>query len=335
MGDVPSEIGPPEPDSDAEARPGAHMLGPHVIGQRVVVRRLLPGQTGPTGGPAMTDVLGTCRSWADGVCEIERADGSVVAIEVATIVSGKPVPPRPSVRHRVGVREAELRTASLWADVHLEPLGEWVLRTQPSPVGRAPQRANSCLTVGDPGLDLDDALAEVEAFYTARDRRVLAHVEAGSSVEAALRERGWGAVPDGSGPALFLLAGTSRALRAARASAPAGETGGPGETGETVVEAPEGARVSVSLAGGAARGRAALTDGWLGLHDLYVDPDRRRTGLARHVVARLLEWGAEQGATTAWLHVEVANAAARSLYESLGFTAHHEMTYLTTPARPA
>ena len=38
-------------------------LGPHCVGQRVVVRRLLPGQTGPSGGPAMTDLLGVMESW--------------------------------------------------------------------------------------------------------------------------------------------------------------------------------------------------------------------------------------------------------------------------------
>ena len=31
-------------------------LGPSCVGLRVVVRRALPGQTGPTGGPAMTDL---------------------------------------------------------------------------------------------------------------------------------------------------------------------------------------------------------------------------------------------------------------------------------------
>lgn len=77
---------------------GPPALGPHVVGSRVVVRRLLRGRTGPTGGPAMTDVLGTCESWADGVCVVRRDDGSTVAVAIADIVSGKPVPPRPPRR---------------------------------------------------------------------------------------------------------------------------------------------------------------------------------------------------------------------------------------------
>jgi hypothetical protein len=38
----------------------AASLGPHVVGQRVVVRRVVHGETGPSGGPALTDLLGTC-----------------------------------------------------------------------------------------------------------------------------------------------------------------------------------------------------------------------------------------------------------------------------------
>ena len=41
----------------------------------------------------------------------------------------------------------------------------------------------------------------------------------------------------------------------------------------------------------------------------------RAGGLAGQVVDALLEWGAEQGATTAWLHVETDNEAAIALYE--------------------
>ena len=71
-----------------------------MVGRRVVVRRLLRGETGPTGGPAMTDVLGTCEAWADGVVRVRREDGTLAEIPIADIVSGKPVPPRPPRRPR-------------------------------------------------------------------------------------------------------------------------------------------------------------------------------------------------------------------------------------------
>lgn len=298
---------------------GSHALGPHVVGQRVVVRRILP-ERGPTGGPAFTDVLGVCLSWGEGTCVVQPEEGEPVAIPTRLIVSGKPVPPRPSVRQRVSPRDAEAHVLSLW-ELEVEPLGRWLLRSDPAPVGRLRRRANSCLAMGDPGVPLDEADAAMRAWYAARRRPVWAHVEAGSAEEAALVERGWVPVPDGD--AHFMLASLARVRRSL----------GP-------VRLPEGVAPGVSVTerhatatyveGGdaVARGAASLDGDWLALHSLHVSPRLRRRGVATHLVGELLEWGAEQGATTVWLHVETGNAAALALYESLGFTRHHTARYL-------
>jgi hypothetical protein len=116
----------------------------------------------------MTDVLGICESWADGVAVIRREDGSTVTIRTADIVSGKPVPPRPSVRQRVSARAAESHAAPHWPGVGREALGEWELRTEPEPKDRLRKRANSCLAMGDPGVSFAEAEAVVRAFYTER-----------------------------------------------------------------------------------------------------------------------------------------------------------------------
>src|SRR5262245_29980601 len=119
---------------------------------RVVVRRLVRGETGPSGGPAMTDILGICTAWGDGRCVIAAESGDPVEIPLADIVSGKPVPPRPSVRHRVSSYAAELHVVSLWPDVETRPLGGWLLRAAPPYEGRMRRRANSVLAMGDPGM---------------------------------------------------------------------------------------------------------------------------------------------------------------------------------------
>ena len=80
-----------------------------------------------------------------------------------------------------------------------------------------------------------------------------------------------------------------------------------------------------------ARGEAAIDDDWIGVHAIEVDPDHRRQGLATAVLAELLEWGAEQGATTVWLHVETDNAPALAWYDDLGLAPHHTCRYLTLP----
>jgi ribosomal protein S18 acetylase RimI-like enzyme len=292
----------------------AHGLGPHVVGQRVVVRRLVPGETGPTGGPAFTDVLGELLSWADGRAVLRTESGTTVVIETALIVSGKPVPPRPSTRHRVGVREAESHAAPLWTGIEREPLGEWELRHEPHPSDRLRKRTNSALAIGDPGMHVLTAASAVAQYYADRGRPALAQVETGSEVEQALLGAGWTRV-DG-GDALFLLGSASRALRALGSRDPGAlETDGP--------------RFTATVPG--AVGRAGLDGDWLGVHELQVDPALRRQGLAGRVLRTLLAAGTEQGALHLWLHVEVDNTAALRLYEKLGLTEHHACRYLTAP----
>lgn len=290
-----------------------------------MVRRLVHGQTGPTGGPAFTDLLGICTAWGPTSMTVAPAGAAPMEILLADIVSGKPVPPRPSHLMRVSARDAELHTLVLWPGLETEPLGEWVLRTDPAPTGRLLKRANSCLALGSPGRPLATAVADVLAFYAARDRAPMMQVEAGAEVEAALLADGW--APLGRGEASFQAAPLSKLHRLLRATAtpvtPDVVTGDDTVT-VTLPDADE-ARI--------AAGTAVLDGEWLAVHGLTVDERHRRRGLATAVMAELVEWGAEQGARTVWLHVETDNAPGMALYDRLGFSEHHVVRYLVPAAR--
>lgn len=290
----------------------AHGLGPHVVGVRVVVRRIVRGETGPSGGPALTDVLGVCTFWGDGACVVMPASGISVSIPLSDIVAGKPVPPRASIRMRVPAYDAELHVSSLWPAIQTEPLGGWLLRAAPPESGRLRRRGNSVLAMRDPSLPLVDALAAAAAFYAVRERRALAQVEAGSEIEAAVLAAGWTPLPDGE--AAFELTAVPHALRRLR------HVSLPVALEETAGRAV--ARAGESVA------RAVVDRDWLGLHGLYVDPVARRNGVAQALLAELLEWGASRGASTAWLHVETDNAPGLALYAKLGFELHHTSRYL-------
>lgn len=301
---------------------GHHQLGPHVVGQRVVIRRLLRGETGPSGGPAMTDLLGVCIAWGEGRCIVQPEDGEPVEIAIGDIVSGKPVPPRPSVRMRVSARDAELHTASLWDSVETSALGEWVLRSDTAPVGRLRRRGNSCLAMGDPGLPFDEAAAAIREFYDERARPTYVQVEMGSPEEEAFVAAGWQVDP--TGDAEHRLASLTQVRRRIRPVPDLAQ-----------LEQADGPRTVATIADGGAtlaRGQAAVDGDWIGVHGIEVDPAHRRQGLATAVLAELLEWGAERGATTVWLHVETDNAPAKAWYDDLGLAVHHTCRYLTASA---
>ncbi|MEZ0578612.1 GNAT family N-acetyltransferase [Nocardioides sp. MH1] len=299
---------------------GRHLLGPHVVGQRVVVRRLVRGETGPSGGPALTDLLGVCLAWGDGRCVVQPETGDPVEIALADIVSGKPVPPRPSVRMRVSSRDAELHAASLWSTVTTRPLGDWVLRTDTAPVGRLRRRANSCLAFGDPGVPFPEAEVQVRSFYDTIGRPTYVQVEAGSAQDEAFAAAGW--QHDPTGDAELRLAGVSAVRR---------RIGRVPDLAHLTATGPRAVATVSDGSGVLARGEAAVDGDWIGVHGVEVESTHRRQGLATAVLSELLGWGAEQGATTAWLHVEVDNVPALSWYDVLGLAPHHTCRYLTPP----
>jgi ribosomal protein S18 acetylase RimI-like enzyme len=74
-------------------------------------------------------------------------------------------------------------------------------------------------------------------------------------------------------------------------------------------------------------GIGVVEDGWVGLFDIVVDPDRRRQGIATEIVSALLDHSAEMGARWAYLQVLERNEAAKRLYTGLGFSELYRYWY--------
>src|SRR5690606_34642063 len=119
----------------------------------------------------------------------------------------------------------------------------------------------------------------------------MVQVLADSAEEHFFAGRGWATVPGGD--ALFLLGSVARAARSLRPVAHldlermlAGDLPVSPQVGIAV----DGPRINLELrldgrlVGG---GRAARSGDWLGVHALSVDPELRRRGLARRVMAEL------------------------------------------------
>jgi GNAT superfamily N-acetyltransferase len=308
----------------------------------------------------MTDLLGVMESWTAEQTTVRAEDGTVTAITLRDIVSGKPVPPRPSTRLRVPAGEAERIANAGWPSVQAEPLGDWLLRASAG----FSTRANSALVLGDPGRPLRDALDRVCSFYAAHGLAPRAQVVVDSDEHASLERAGWVSARPGEADTSFQLGSVSRALRAARSLLPDPPGDQPVTTTGTATAAwladdararahPEAARAvlegpprvafaavpdqaGVVLAKGRAPATAPGSPGedWVGITDVWVHPEHRRRGLAQVVLTALLEWAAEGGATTAYLQVRRDNPAALALYARLGFAAHHDYRYLTPAAPP-
>ena len=65
---------------------------------------------------------------------------------------------------------------------------------------------------------------------------------------------------------------------------------------------------------------------------VVTDPQRRRRGYARRIIASLAAWAMERGATGACLEVEAANSPALALYDRLGFSELYRYHYRRQPS---
>jgi N-acetylglutamate synthase len=135
------------------------------VGRRVVLRHRLPD------GRA-TDVLGELVAWDDagGYARVATPRGEV-AVPLADILMGKPVPPAPAPRRPrpltlppPSIIELHDVMADGWRPLEQASYGLWRLRAAQGFTGRA----NSVLPLGDPPAPLPEAVDHAESWYAER-----------------------------------------------------------------------------------------------------------------------------------------------------------------------
>jgi hypothetical protein len=90
-----------EPDSKPDHDAGTPRETAHIgawVGRRVVVRSFVPGERGPTGGPALTDAVGIVEAADETAIVVRRHDGTIRRIPTADVLIVKGVPPPPPPR---------------------------------------------------------------------------------------------------------------------------------------------------------------------------------------------------------------------------------------------
>ncbi len=236
-----------------------------------------------------------------------------------------------------------------WQATTTARLGQWLFRAGSGFTGRA----NSVLPLGSPGRDFPAALTEVDRFYRRHRLPALFQVpqcDGTADLEAFLDQRGW----QPFSPTLVLtadshacaalcppIAGWGPASFADRPSAQwldgylyRGRTLPPSAVAVLVDADPVVFGSVTDSDAVVAVARGVLTDGWLGVTALTVQPARRRAGAGRHLMGELLRWGVARGARDCYLQVAADNAAPLALYERLGFAERHRYHYRRHRAPP-
>ena len=77
--------------------------------------------------------------------------------------------------------------------------------------------------------------------------------------------------------------------------------------------------------------RMAIQPGWAGIFGLWVHPDHRRRGIASTIVSAIAMVARENNMPAIYLQVSGDNADGLAFWNGLGFSTHHEYTYLVAP----
>jgi ribosomal protein S18 acetylase RimI-like enzyme len=286
--------------------------------------------------PVFSDALGQLTDVSETHLTVRTADGPVRIPKDAVAVA-KRVPDR---RARSATERLELIAAQGWPAPDTGRLGDWLLRA----ASGWTSRGNSALAVGDPGRTVAEAVDAAVEWYTARGLRpaISVPLPLGGRIMPELDRRGWTSAPETlvrTAP-LEPLAESAPAIRVEATADEAwlahvgGRKGGlPAAARHILTAVPRVGFASGYTQSGdlAATGRGVVTEGWLGISVVGVDPDHRRQGWARRITRALAAWGLGHGAARVYLQVEAHNEPAIALYDSLGFTAAHSYVVRAAP----
>lgn len=252
------------------------------------------------------------------VVRIRTRHGDVVDVAVDDVLAVRVVPEMPV---RTGeIRNLEHAAALAWPGTEQHWLNGWLLRFG----GGATRRANSAVPLRYSSVA---EIAQTLDMYAARGLPALVSVP-----DRLIR------LPEGI-PAdaenLVMTTDVTPTVEVHVAPAPDSswltlyERDVPVDILTAVVDG----EVGFGELAGAAVGRVAVTEApdgtrWAGLSAVHVSESARRQGLARQLCEGLLTWAFARGATRAYVQVVADNAAARALYESMGFQVHHRSRYV-------
>ncbi len=311
------------------------------VGSRVSLRYRIPSALNDAAlnDAALTDVVGHLEA-LDPVVVVRTKSGAAVEIDPADVVSMRELSHTP-VRNS-DIRAVEHAAALAWPGTEQDWLDGWLLRAG----GGHTSRANSAVpllfssnTAALPGIIDWYAQRDLEPWLALPERLLPIKAAGIKQTRVLTRDLTLAQAPS---PVAPLAQAPSPVAPLAQAPSPVAILSPEPSTDwlqtyrrdvpvAVLTAVLDGEVTFASL--GAAVGRGAVTtapDGtrWLGVSCVRVAESARRTGMARTVCATLQAWGAEHGATRAYVEVLDDNEPALMLYESSGFRLHHHHRYV-------
>ena len=233
------------------------------------------------------------------------------------------------------IQELETVLTKTWPPLRQEGFGNWLIRSS----GKFTMRANSVLPTGkapfgEPPLEIDESISHVISYY---EKEGLAPVFAiplptYADLDSKLFDQGW-------------VEKIRAHVMVADISEPPSvhspyKTEVSDHFDDSWLALQEDHGVSELMRGYPALyasvfdgdaligvGRTAHADGWSALSRVFVHADYRGQGVSKLIVRALLKNSLDAGIKKSVLQVDSQNQTAINLYQSLGFSFHHEYVY--------
>jgi GNAT superfamily N-acetyltransferase len=306
-----------------------------LIGQRLTLRL-----HDPVGG--YRDLVGVLES----ATTIRKRSGEIVEFDprqIAIVHPIKDLPQRAGSGAPLSLRIAELEALSTrtWPPRETKEIGKWQIRISDG----VTYRANSVLVsgtppFGEPGIELDQAIEQVEKIYAASQLPAVFHLITPPFQEFAdyLISKGW---QEKVGAAFMICDITDspditntllkKNLTLLNEDSPTPEFLAlhNDEILESIMNSYPARYLSICSDGiTIATARMAISNSWAIVTRLIVSESHRRQGLAELLMQACLGHSRAEGVHKMCLQVDRSNIGAQALYEKLGFRVHHTYSFV-------
>ena len=316
-------------------RAGSADLDPGLIGQRLTLRL-----HDPDGG--YRDLVGVLES----ATTIRKRSGEIVEFDpqqIAIVHPIKEIVSRAGSGAPLSLRIAELEALSTltWPPREIKEIGQWRIRISDG----VTYRANSVFVAGpppfgDPGVEIDDAIEQVEKIYAASHLPAIFHLITPIYQEFAdyLIRKGW---KEKVGAAFMVyditdspeiadtLMRKNLTLRNEDSPTPKFLSLQNDEILESIMKSHPARYLSIISDGVTiATARIAISESWAIVTRLFVSESHRRQRLAELLMQAAIAISETEGATKMCLQVDRSNIGAEALYEKMGFRVHHTYSFI-------